>query len=113
MIQDVHSQQSHVWKDDRQEEILAMIPQKGGNTALEVVMTHASPDEASVELRYLVWGNGLGWYRQHTLKLDGTTARDLIRALGIVQRRAEHQTVESLAHNVLPFPHARTVSTRQ
>jgi hypothetical protein len=113
MIQDVHSQQSHVWKDGRQEEILATIPQKDGNTALEVVMTHASPDEARVELRYLVWGTGLGWYRQHTLKLDGTTARDLIRALGIVQRRAEHQTVESLAHNVLPFPHARTVSTRQ
>jgi hypothetical protein len=107
MIQNVHSQQSHARQDGRPEEILATIPQKGGDTALEVVMTHDSANEAHIELRYLVWGIGLGWYRQHTLKLDGTTARDLIRALGIVQRRTEHQTVESLAQNVLPFSHTR------
>jgi hypothetical protein len=107
MIQDVHSRQLHARKDERQDEILATIPQEGGDTALEVAMTHDSPNDVSVELRYLVWGRGLGWYRQHTLKLNGTAARNLIRALGIVQRRAEHQLVEGLGCKVLPFPHPR------
>lgn len=113
MIQDVLSHQSHAWDHDPQEETLATIPQQGGDTVLEVVMTHDANDDARVELRHLVWGTGLGWYRQHTLKLDGTTTRDLIRALGIVQRRAERQTVENLAHNVLPFPQPTTGSTRK
>lgn len=107
MIRDVSNRQHHVRKDDRQDEILATIPQEGGNTALEVAMTHNSANDVSVELRYLVWGRGLGWYRQHTLKLDGTAARDLIRALGVVQRRVEHQRVEGLGCHVLPFPHPR------
>jgi hypothetical protein len=112
MIRDVPSRQLHVLKDhrqdDRQEEVLATIPQEGGATALEVAMTYDSPNDVSVELRSLVWGRGLGWYRQQTLKLNGTAARDLIRALGVVQRRVEHQRVESLGSNVLPFPHPRT-----
>lgn len=107
MIQNVHNQPSHAPREGRSEEILATIPQHGGDTALEVVMTHDSANEAHIELRYLVWGIGLGWYRQQTLKLDATTARDIIRALGIVQSRTEDQTVESLAQNVIPFPHAR------
>jgi hypothetical protein len=109
MIQDMHSQQLHVWKDDKnkQDEILATIPQEGGDTALEVALTHNSLTEVSVELRFLVWGRGLGWYRQHTLRLNGTAARDLIRALGIVQRRVEDQQVASLGCKVLPFSHPR------
>jgi len=106
MVQDRHSQQLQAWKDhkNKADEILATIPQEGGDTALEVVMTHNSLDGVSIELRYLVWGRGLGWYRQHTLKLNGTAARDLVRALGIVQRRVEDQLVESLGCKVLPFP---------
>ena len=109
MIQDRHSQQLHARTNDKdkQDEILATIPQEGGDTALEVAMTHNSPTDVSVELRYLVWGRGLGWYRQHTLKLNGTAARDLIRALGIVQRRMEDQLVEGLGCRVLPFPRPR------
>jgi hypothetical protein len=105
MVHNLHSQQLRGRIDDRQEQVLATIPQRGDDTVLEVVMTHDAIGATSIELRYLVWGNRLGWYRQHTLKLDGTTARDLIQALGIVQRRMEHQAVESLAHKVLPFPH--------
>jgi hypothetical protein len=109
MIQDMHSQQLHACKDDKgkQDEILATIPQEGGDTALEVAMTYNSPDDVSVELRYLIWGRGLGWYRQQTLRLNGTAARALIQALGIVRRRVEDQLVEGLGCKVLPFPHLR------
>jgi hypothetical protein len=104
MVHDLHSQQLRGRTDDRQEKVLAMIPQRGNDTVLEVVMTRDTLGATTIELRYLVWGNGLGWCRQHTLKLDGTTARDLIQALAVVQRCMEHQVVESLAHKVLPFP---------
>jgi hypothetical protein len=114
MVHDLHSQQPCTRRDDQtddqQEEVLATIPQRDDDAVLEVVMTHDTPGATNIELRYLAWGNGLGWYCQQTLKLDGTTAPDLIRALGIVQRRMEHQAVESLAHKVLPFPRGRQQS---
>jgi hypothetical protein len=108
MIRDVHSQRLHARHHGRKEEVLATIPQRGGDTALEVVMAHDSGGDTTVELRYLVWGVGLGWYRQHTLRLDGTTARDLIQALGVVRRRVESQNLEGLTQKVLPFPQPRS-----
>jgi hypothetical protein len=116
MIHDLLSQQlrgrTHD-QDDRKEEVLATIPQRSGDTVLEVVMIHDAIGATTVELRSLVWGNSLGWYRQHTLRLEGTTARDLIQALGIVQRRMEHQAADVLAHKILPFPrsHQRQAAT--
>ena len=103
MIRDVHSQRLHARHDDRKEEVFATTHQRGGDTALEVVMAHDSVRDTAVELRFLVWGVGLGWYRQHTLSLDGTTARGLIQALGIVRRRVESQSLEGLTHKVLPL----------
>jgi hypothetical protein len=113
MIHDFRSQQPHGQTDTRHEEVLATIPQRGDDTVLEIVMLHDTSGATTIELRYLVWGDGVGWYRQHTLKLDGTTARDLIQALGIVQRRMEHQAVESLGHKVIPFPrnHRQSAAT--
>ena len=103
MIHDLLSQQPQGQADDKREVVLATIPQRSHDTVLEIVMMHESDGATNVELRSLVWGNGLGWYRQHTLQLDGTTARNLIQALGIVQRRVEHQSIDALAHKVLPF----------
>jgi hypothetical protein len=107
IMHDLLSQQPHGRtddQDDRKEEVLATIPQRSSDTVLEVVMMHDAIGATTVELRSLAWGNGLGWYRQHTLRLDGTTARELIQALGVVQRRVEHQAVEAFAHKILPFP---------
>jgi hypothetical protein len=106
MIHDLLRQQPQGHMDDTSEVVLATIPQRSDDTVLEVVMTHESDGGTNVELRSLVWGNGLGWCRQHTLQLDGTTARRLIQALGVVQRREERQAVDALAHKILPFPHS-------
>jgi hypothetical protein len=83
MIHDLLSQQPQGQADDKPEVVLATIPQRSDDTVLEVVMMHKADGATDVELRSLVWGNGLGWYRQHTLQLDGTTARNLIQALGV------------------------------
>jgi hypothetical protein len=93
--------------------LLATIPQRSDDTVLEIVMMHEADGATNVELRSLVWGSGLGWYRQHTLQLHGTSARNLIQALGVVQRRVEHHELDGLTHNILPFPsgHQKDVAT--
>jgi hypothetical protein len=104
MVHDLLSQQRQEQADDKPEVVLATIPQRSDDTVLEVVMMHRANGTTNVELRSLVWGNGLGWYRQHTLQLDGTATRNLIQALGVVQRRVEHQSIKALGHRVLTFP---------
>jgi hypothetical protein len=106
MIHNPLSQEPQRQTPDRPEVVLATIPQRSDDTLLEIVMTHEADGATNVELRSLVWGSGLGWYRQHTLQLSGTSARNLIQALGVVQRRVEHNSLDALVHNILPFPSA-------
>lgn len=113
MIHNPRSQESHRQTPDMPEVVLATIPQRSDDTVLEIVMMHEADGATNVELRSLVWGSGLGWYRQHTLQLHGTSARNLIQALGVVQRRVEHHELDGLTHNILPFPsgHQKDVAT--
>jgi hypothetical protein len=113
MIHDPLSQHPHRQTDDKPDVVLATIPQRSADTILEIVMMHEADGTTNVELRSLVWGNGLGWYRQHTLQLNGTSARNLIQALGVVQRRVEHHSRDALVHSILPFPpsHQKDVAT--
>jgi hypothetical protein len=85
------------------EEVIATIPQ-GTTGSLEVVLVHEGPEHTRVELRYLSWGNGVGWYRQHTLKLDHAAVRTLGRLLHQVQHRLDHSLTPESDHKVIPFP---------
>jgi hypothetical protein len=104
MMHDIRSQPAQERIDDKPEVVLATIPQETNETMLEVTMICETSGATIIELRSLVWGEGLGWYRQHTLRLNGTTARNLIQALGVAQRRVECQTSDILGPKVLPFP---------
>ena len=70
------------------EEIIATIPQKQQDTVLEVVLLHGDNGASHIELRYMTWGAGLGWYRQKTLALDRDAARALLQNLGQVRSQA-------------------------
>jgi hypothetical protein len=85
------------------EEVIAAIPQEGGDTLLEVALMHDGAGSTGVELRYLIWGAGLGWYRQQTLMLNSAAACALLRTLGGVQRRLEQKTAKGRVSNVIPF----------
>jgi hypothetical protein len=89
------------------EEVIAAIPQEGGDTVLEVALMHDGIGSAGVELRYLVWGSGLGWYRQYTFTLDSTAARALLRTLGAVQHRLGQKIANGQLSNVIPFSPSR------
>lgn len=68
------------------EEIIATIPQEREDVVLEVALLHSGEGGTEIELRSLVWGNGLGWYRQSTLTLDNAAAQKLLCVLGSVRR---------------------------
>jgi hypothetical protein len=84
------------------ETIIANIPQERADTVLEVALIHDGEMEPRVELRSLIWGTGLGWYRRQTLTMDGATARDLIRSLSQARRRMGG--VSEFGCKVIPFP---------
>lgn len=85
------------------EEIIATIPQDGEMT-LEVALVYTDAEDVSVELRHLVWGKGLGWYRQNTLRLEGQAAHALLRALGQARHRLVPAGKAASARKVIPFP---------
>jgi hypothetical protein len=87
MTQELPNQCSNLQSDGRWEEVIATIPQEREDLVLEVALVHSGGGGSEVELRTLVWGNGLGWYRQSTLRLDNATAQRLLGALGSVRRR--------------------------
>jgi hypothetical protein len=85
------------------QEVLATVPQNNGQTALEVALVYDGAGGTRLELRYLVWGDGLGWYRQQTLALDAVAARALLGSLGSVRHRLKPTTKHLGEGKVIPF----------
>ena len=86
------------------EKIIAAIPQDTPDHVLEVALTGDQAQGLSMELRILAWGNGLGWYRQHTVTLDSTSLQGLQRALSQIQGYVRHSTPQRQSATVIPFP---------
>jgi hypothetical protein len=85
------------------EEILTTIPQQQSDSVLEVVLVVKENNRSCIELRQLVWGSGLGWYRQHTLTLEATAARALLRGLKQLRNRCGGDGDLGQERKVIPF----------
>ena len=86
------------------EKVIVAIPQGTSDHVLEVVLIDDPAQDPRVELRTLVWGNGLGWYRQHTVILDSASLQGLQRAFGQIQSQLRHSTSQRQSATVIPFP---------
>lgn len=86
------------------EEIIATIPQTRDDTVLEVALVHEKDTELRVELRSLLWGTGLGWYRGQTLTMDHTVARALLQSLSQARHRMGGSAACEFGRKVIPFP---------
>jgi hypothetical protein len=86
------------------EKIIAAIPQDTPDHVLEVALVGDQAQGLRVELRTLAWGNGLGWYRQHTVTLDSASLQGLQRALGQIKGHIRHTTPQRPSATVIPFP---------
>ena len=86
-----------------QENIIATIPQGSADTVLEVALIHDGSQGVHIELRYLAWGAGVGWYRQHTLKLDRSAAQALFRTLGYIRSCLAKLPLDGSAKKVIPL----------
>jgi len=114
MIQNIPSKRQGLQakgSDDAREEVIATIPQEREETVLEVALIHHRAGRTDVELRSIIWADGLGWYRQSTLILDQATARRLLAALSSVRRRLDPAGAAGSEHGdgtkVIPFPDSR------
>jgi hypothetical protein len=86
------------------EKIIAAIPQDTPDYVLEVALTGDQAEGLRVELRTLAWGNGLGWYRQHTVTLDSTSLQGLQHAISQIQGHIRHSNPQRQRATVIPFP---------
>jgi hypothetical protein len=115
MIQNLPSAHPRLQKNAVWEQVVATIPQERDNTVLEVALVHQTAGGIEIELRTMIWGDGLGWYRQSTLTLDQASARKLLRALSSVRRRldpagaARNGTQDEM--KIIPFPDSQTLAT--
>jgi hypothetical protein len=86
------------------EQVIAAIPQDTPDHVLEVVLIDDPAQGPRVELRTLAWGNGLGWYRQHTVTLDNASLQGLQRVLGQIRGYIKHSPPQRQSATVIPFP---------
>jgi hypothetical protein len=116
MIQNLSSKRPRWQKHAAWEQVVASIPQERENTLLEVALVHHTVGGLEVELRTMIWGDGLGWYRQSTLTLDQASARKLLGALSSVRRRLDPSGAARNGNQddtkVIPFPDSQTVATK-
>ena len=86
------------------EEVIATISQDDAEITLEVALIHTDTNDACVELRHLVWAQGLGWHQQKTLRLEAQAAHALLRTLGQVRHQLVPGGNAASARKVIPFP---------
>jgi DUF2075 family protein len=115
MIQDLSSERPRIQGNAVWEQVVASIPQECESTLLEVALVYHTVGGIEVELRTMIWGDGLGWYRQSTLTLDQASARKLIGALSSVRHRLDHSGAARNRNQddrkVIPFPDSRMIAT--
>jgi hypothetical protein len=88
------------------EKVLTTIVGANKTSRLEVALGTDAHDGRTMELRRLLWGDGVGWYCQQTLRLDPREAENLLWAL----RSSQHQWRDRSATGqgkVIPLPLAR------
>ena len=96
-------------------QLLSTVTADDKNGRLEIVLSPNDAGEPALELRRLSWGRGVGWYHQHTLRLNPAEAEALLHTLRrsrSVWREGPHMPGGKL----IPFPtmqHKRKGQQRQ
>ena len=63
------------------EQLLSTVTADDKHSRLDLVLSPNDEGEPALELRRLSWGKGVGWYRQHTLRLDPGRSRSAVAQL--------------------------------
>ncbi len=85
-------------------QLLGTVETDDGHSRLEVVLSPNDKGKSALELRRLSWGRGVGWYRQHTLRLDPTEAEVLLHTLRTSRRTWREVRQAPSGNKVIPFP---------
>ena len=85
------------------EQLLSTVTADDKHSRLDLVLSPNDEGEPALELRRLSWGKGVGWYRQHTLRLDPAEAEVLLHTLR-TSRSAWREGPQAPSGKVIPFP---------
>jgi hypothetical protein len=86
------------------EKILTTITSADPDSLLEVALCGRENGQTTIELRRLSWGEGIGWFRQQTLRLDTAEAESLLSALRTSRNQWKARPANPQARKVIPFP---------
>jgi len=81
--------------------VLATLPGANDTQQVVVVLRQLADGSSKVSLRQQTWGDGIGWYDQHSLDLEPEQFRQLRHGLGAPTRPAR---AEPDSKTILPFP---------
>jgi hypothetical protein len=84
-----------------QQRILGQLEGENEKEKVELVLHHTAEGSASLEVRSLRWGSGIGWYVQKTINLDPAQVHrldHLLRRSSIVRRK------RGIGGKVIAFP---------
>jgi hypothetical protein len=84
-----------------QQRVLGQLEGENEQEKVELVLHHTAEGSASLEVRSLRWGPGIGWYVQKTINLDPAQVHrldHLLRRSSIIRRKSGN------SGKVIPFP---------
>jgi hypothetical protein len=84
-----------------QQKLLGQLEGENEQEKVELVLHHTAEGSATLEVRSLRWGPGIGWYVQKTIALDPAQVHrldHLLRRSSIVRRK------QGTGGKVIPFP---------
>ncbi len=87
------------------EKTLATIASSDPEVLLEVVLCTREAEPPLIELRRLSRGEGVGWFRQQTLRLEAVEAERLLSTLRASRIHWTPRPTPPQTAKVIPFPH--------
>jgi hypothetical protein len=84
-----------------QQRVLGQLEGENEQEKVELVLHHTAEGYASLEVRSLRWGPGIGWYVQKTINLDPAQVHrldHLLRRSSVVRQKGGN------CGKVIPFP---------
>lgn len=84
-------------------QLLSTVTADDKHSRLEILLSPTDGGKPALELRRLSWGRGVGWYRQHTLRLSPAEATALLHSV-CRSRSAWREGRQAPSGKVIPFP---------
>ncbi|NKE73529.1 hypothetical protein [Candidatus Manganitrophus noduliformans] len=90
-------------------DVVGILKGREGTERVEILLSRGEENEGKFYLRFLSWGEGIGWYPQKTIRLDSRQLHTLRIVLKRAEKLLEPKRIakKQTRGKVLPFPLVR------